>query len=615
MAGLDNIKHYNGEAESSVKAAEPTAPLSAKAVKSTGPYALPTPTSITGVDPALLENMQQMIAEREARKNSLSEAMRDATAWWSGGVAGPGAALAQRAKERDEEAATTFGMKRDLAANKIAQQQAQNMQRQLFGDTSTTTSNAAPAQTGQQMAGTAPSPTTTGVPQGGLLSLVKDDALRQSIAVQASRDQDGAFKSIQTYLAKNAENPQLIKEIEGAVARGWLDPKLVPAAVLTKIIGSGALVPHDTRTPQGTVQATPFSSASAMSPAAPVAKAPVPATTPAAPAGAPAAAPSAPAATPAAAPVNPTVTPAATEVKPALPHTQPIPKVGAPTEKPVAPVTPAAAPVVPAAAPLVSSNVQTGFAPGSKEDLDAKAEIAKQQININTEQQKPIAKAAGESAVSLVNSASRAKDNILQYDMAESILRQYPKAFGISQDGSVTAMLSQLIAPGVTVPIVGTLKAPGIEEARAQKLGPKALAARSTFETLSNRFATEYANQNLTGEGRGTLSNADMKMAGVAKGLSTSSPAATNLIFAVLNRENEQMVLERGNAWKAYKAEAARTGTTPDFNAFRETDAYVKAMDDKEARIRNRFPEFFTDQANKAESSGGNKTAKDFFKK
>jgi len=48
--------------------AEPTAPLSAKAAKSTGPYALPTPTSVTGVDPSLLENMQQLIAEREAKK-------------------------------------------------------------------------------------------------------------------------------------------------------------------------------------------------------------------------------------------------------------------------------------------------------------------------------------------------------------------------------------------------------------------------------------------------------------------------------------------------------------------------------------------------------------------
>ena len=249
-----------------------------------------------------------------------------------------------------------------------------------------------------------------------------------------------------------------------------------------------------------------------------------------------------------------------------------------------------------------------------------KERAAETAIANQAEQQKPIQKAAGESAVALVNSASKAKDNILQYDMAESILRQYPKAFGISQDGSVTAMLSQLVGPGVTVPIVGTLKAPGLEEARAQKLGTKALAARSAFDTLSKRFAADFANQNLTGEGRGTLSNADMRMADVGKGLSKDAPAGANLIFAVMNRENEQMLLERGNAWKAYKAEAARNGTTPDFNAFRETNAYTKPMDDKDARIRKRFPEFFTPEADKAygvvtPSGGGGKTAKDFFNK
>jgi len=90
-----------------------------------------------------------------------------------------------------------------------------------------------------------------------------------------------------------------------------------------------------------------------------------------------------------------------------------------------------------------------------------------------------------------------------------------------------------------------------------------------------------------------TLSNADMKMAGVAKGLTKDAPAASNLIFAVLNRENEQMLLERGKAWTAYQQQMRNAGYQPDFNRFRETEAYTKAMDAKEARIAKRFPEFF----------------------
>jgi hypothetical protein len=530
--------------------------------------------------------------------------------------------LAKRDRQREEFDATTFGMKRDLAQNKIAQQQAQNNQRMLFGAPAAPTTSAGSGQTGEQMAGVAPSNApgaaaapagAPGTPQGGLISLVRDPALRESISKQAMRDQNGAFTAIQSYLAKNAEDPQLVKEVRAAIANGWIKPELIPAVVLTKMVGSGAFDPKDIRTPGGTGQTMPFSTAASMSPTAPGAKIPPAGVRPAPAMGAPAPAPAMGAPTPAPAPAMGAPAPAA-----------PAPTPVAPVNKPpvtAAPAAPAAKPpalphmqslpqiTAPEAAPLVLPSLQTGFTPGTKEDLDTKQKSAEARIGLNVEQQKPIEKAAGDSAVALTSAASKAKDNIQQYDMAESILRQYPKAFGISQDGSVTAMLSQLIGPGVTVPIVGTLKAPGLEEARAQKLGPKALAARATFDSLASRFATDYANQNLTGEGRGTLSNADLKMAGVAKGLSKETPAASNLIFAILNRENEQMLLERGNAWKKYQQDMRSAGQPADFNRFRETDAYTKAMADKEARIAKRFPEFFAKGVGEvpSETSGRNK--------
>jgi hypothetical protein len=615
MAGLDSIKHYNGEEGSSVSSEpeEKRAPLSAKAVKATGPYALPTPTSITGVDPALLENMQQLIAEREAKKNSFMESMKDATAWWSGGVAGPGASLARRAKERDEFDATTFGMKSQIAQNKIAQQQAQNMQRSLFGKG---VPAAATAQGQTAQPGTAED-------FGPLIDLVRDPAYKKAIMLQGETDLNGAQKSIQSYLAENAKDPQLVKNVRAGLQAGWLDPKLVPAVFFTSMAGSGSLVPHPTFGPGGEGRGTPFGAAQALSPNNP--NIPIPGATPSRPAAPPAAPPAAsPAAPPsmlnASAPTNqklPTVAapaapsiaaPAAPSIaapKQALPHTQPIPPVSAPE-----------------AAPLVSPNLKTGFDPGNVSDVRTREEMAKQEIQNKSEQRKPIEKAAGESSVALTNAASKAKSNILQYDMAESILRQYPKAFGISQDGSMTSMLSHMIGPGVTVPIVGTLKASGIEEARAQKLPPKALAARSAFETLSKRFAADYANQNLTGDGRGTLSNADMRMADVGKGLSKDAPAAASLIFTIMNREAEQMTLERGNALRDYEIASKKAGVIPDFNEFRKTEAYTKPVDAMDERIRRRFPEFFTPEADKAYGvitpgggKSGAKTAKDFFNK
>ena len=119
----------------------------------------------------------------------------------------------------------------------------------------------------------------------------------------------------------------------------------------------------------------------------------------------------------------------------------------------------------------------------------------------------------------------------------------------------------------------------------------------------------EFAKNNLTGEGRGTLSNADLKMAGVAKGLSTDNPAAANLIFTILNRENEMMTLQRAESWKNYQANARSQGVQADFNRFKETPEYKKAMEEKDARVRKRFPEFFAKGAAEmpSETSGRNK--------
>ena len=97
-----------------------------------GPYALPTGGTMTGVDPELLANMQKLIAERESQKNSFMENLKDANAWWSGGVAGPGEALRARQKEREEQEATTFGMKSQIAQYKAQQALAQRAQQDVL---------------------------------------------------------------------------------------------------------------------------------------------------------------------------------------------------------------------------------------------------------------------------------------------------------------------------------------------------------------------------------------------------------------------------------------------------------------------------------------------------
>jgi len=138
MAGLDNIKKFEGggltgaetPVETPTEATDTT--VIGKAAAQKGPYALPLGGVATGVDPELLANMQKMVAEREAQKNGFMENLKDATAWWSGGMAGPGEALARRSAEREKQDETTFGMKRSISEYKIAEQNAKNMDKALL---------------------------------------------------------------------------------------------------------------------------------------------------------------------------------------------------------------------------------------------------------------------------------------------------------------------------------------------------------------------------------------------------------------------------------------------------------------------------------------------------
>ena len=180
---------------------EPAAPLpTGKTAAAKGPYALPTGGTPTGVDPALLENMQKLIAERETQKGSFLESMKDANAWWSGGIAGPGEALRARAKDREEQEATTFGMKSQIAQYKAQQALAQKTQQDVLGAL------------GGGAPGTAPG-------QGGGFGTQIDPAIAKQIRDLAQRDPAAAQKLLQDHTKKMAEytaqarmNPEAYKK-------------------------------------------------------------------------------------------------------------------------------------------------------------------------------------------------------------------------------------------------------------------------------------------------------------------------------------------------------------------------------------------------------------------
>ena len=164
MAGLDNIKSVapDSSTEADTPDATETGALSAagKTPQSKDKFLQGTPAANNpaAINEELLKNMQAMIAEREAQKRGFLSTMRDANAWWSGGVAGPGEALSRRALEKENESASIFNMKNQLAQYNALLGANANQAKSLQGTlspTGTPAAGGAPGAPGVPGAGTA----------------------------------------------------------------------------------------------------------------------------------------------------------------------------------------------------------------------------------------------------------------------------------------------------------------------------------------------------------------------------------------------------------------------------------------------------------------------------
>ena len=539
MAGLDNIKKYadgsSVEADTEDTSTEKQAPLSTKGP--TSKY-LPTPTGPgTGVTPELLESMQKLVAEREAQRDSFMENLKDATAWWSGGVAGPGEALSRRAKEREEQGLTTFGMKRDLAQYKVAQEQAQNLQRQLFGGP---TSGAAGATT---PTGAAPQAT------GGLLSLVQDPGLRQSIAIQAQTDQVGAQKAIQSYLAANAKNPDIIKKVNYMLQNGMIDKSMVPQIMLTEAVGASAFTPHDVRGATGTMQTTPLGAAAGIVKGAPGQPAPV--------------------AAPVAAPV---VAPASTAAPtPALPHTAPIPKINAPTAAPIQTESP------------VEAQIRaSGLDPSSKEANEIRSKAGETLVTSRGKQMGKSEEAAGERLAKMRELAESAKTTKptaqTVIDIAENPKLSKVMGFAHGTDSIATG----LTTVGDFIPGVGADKT---EKALySNYLNDTERKAYKDVQSAAQKLGIDFAADVFKGARMGIGLE---KMAMGAKGIGTEMPAAVNRQNAALIRDAADFQQQKNVMFEKWAEKNG--GQFADFNKFEVSPEYQAFSKKAEQHFLNTY--------------------------
>ena len=521
----------------SLAADEPVAVGTVKPAASKGPYSLGTSTIASGYDPELLANMQKLIEEKQAQKGSFTEGMKDAMAWWSGGVAGPAEALQNRALEKDRQDAELFGMKSQLSQAKIGMAQASAMRDQLFGSggsgSSTTTLPPSHITAG------GPTAASSMVQQGGMLGLVEDPALRQSIANQATRDPVGAQKAIQEYLAKNANKTDMIKDVQYMVQNGLIDPKLVPAAVLTKFAGASAFVPHDVRGIGGTGQGTPFGAATGVAGAggSPTGIPGAPAAPTAAPAAAPRPMPTqAPAAAPAGAPAAqaPQLT---TPVPPAHPSTFAAPPPAAPA----------------AAAPAQTQRVASPFAPGTKEDLEFQAANAKVPLEGGSEFAKKVEAQNAVKASQVDTAYQSSGERITRFNDIKAVTEDpdMQQIFGKLAKRGFTPFALKQLESGINAGQFGTLGIANLEhnlmEAGAT---PEQIQKLHRVEKSLGAAELDYAKTYLTGQG--AVSDNERKLVKDAVG-SVKDPAKVLNMQASVMSERAQFDSKIGDLYDKYR--------------------------------------------------------------
>jgi hypothetical protein len=123
MSGLDSVK----QTETTETAVSPQ--VKPAAIKSK--YAIPAPTGTMPLDPSILESMQEIIAQKEAKRSSFGEGLKDVMAYDVGYGGNISKSIAERDAAKDQGAADIFQMKNQIAQYKAAQEQAQRQARSL----------------------------------------------------------------------------------------------------------------------------------------------------------------------------------------------------------------------------------------------------------------------------------------------------------------------------------------------------------------------------------------------------------------------------------------------------------------------------------------------------
>lgn len=446
--------------------------------------------------PSTLEAMAELYNQRMEKQGSFMEALKDAAAWTGGGIQGPTETLKMRDEQRSKQASELFSMQNQIAQHR----QAMKMADAFLGTTQPTA--AAQGETATDQAAPA-----AGGRSGGLIDMIKDPNLKRQIGAQYLSDPKAAMGQLNKYLMETGQTGELAKFENWMITNGF-DPKQIRSSVYTKGVGSGAFQPYDVRGVGGTGQQTPLQAAAGIVPGAagPMSQAPrgVAPGTPAAAAIRNPAPPQAAAPQPGAAPTS-GAAPAA-------------PRAAAPAPAPAQP-TPATM------APPTGVPGGTGFAPGTKEDLELKQKLGEAKIAGVAEESKEVGKEAGMSQNAMNMAGKTAPIRLASIQNVSNIIDRHTKAAGpLSKPGMLPAVLT-VVQDGISAGNFGQVGMPGIEKAVRQLGGGQ--AEIDAAQELGREFAKmQLANAQSFLKGQGAVSDAERRLISEMSGRTGDSPTA-----------------------------------------------------------------------------------------
>ena len=520
----------------------------------------------------ILADMQKLYDQKLAEKNYFMQDLADASAWWSGGAAGPSAGLAQRAQTRALQSKQLEDLQAQLSQGKVNLAQ--------LGEANTSMSEPKVGISGLPTGGPqAPD----GAPAGGYTIRGVPVPLQVFKAYQAYIKQGNLAKANEVFDSYTKEETKFLTAPGTYKQEDYFDEKAGEMKRRTPLEVRGGVTPIPT--------ARSALVANAEAPIAPVANAPI-----APVANAPMAnAPSAPVAQADNRDVyrfenlgdaakerlnNYAKTELslkgdimnradASELFNRMPMEQRKNAFLKAGEKPVV-STQAQAP----ATTQMSATAPTTGAPKTY------SQYLSEQAGEKSYTEKAGAeagKAAGTRQGSFESSAVDAGKNLSTANVMLNILDKTPEAVGYGYKNR---------ALGATIEGVKLLTGKDIEPfARRASLSSEAIEAGNKFDALAEQNSLKFRQDIF--KGTGAISDFETKLSEKAAGLSKDNSVEANRFFATIAAESYRTLDKLGVEWQKFQKANPGAG----FAKFEQSDAWKSATAERDARLKKHFPD------------------------